>query len=192
MGKDFYNKLLELLQGFYIYSTKTNKYVNKYIVTGITEIAKGNIYSGMNHFIMFGLLEENFSAHVGFTEKEVSALLEINLNEKADEEKNKYKEYIREWYNGYNIGGLTIYNPWSISKYLEFKKLNAYWLNSSSNQLLKNQLKIIANNTVLMSQLKKLLSGETITLINLRKYVEEENEPILYDIKLFCWLFNNC
>ena len=55
MGKDFYNKLLELLQGFYIYSTKTNKYVNKYIVTGITEIAKGNIYSGMNHFIMFGL-----------------------------------------------------------------------------------------------------------------------------------------
>ena len=103
MGKDYYNKALKLFREFYNYSTNMNKYVHKSIVAGITRIAQTNINSGMNHFIEFGLLDKKFSAYFGFTEKEVDALLGEKLIQKTNEEKNNYKEKIKEWYNGYNI-----------------------------------------------------------------------------------------
>ena len=171
-----------LKQVIALYSTKMNKYVNKSVVTGITKIAKADIFSGMNHFIEFGLLDKKLAYHFGFTETEVDNLLEKNLIGRTNKEIDKYKENIKMWYNGYNICGLTIYNPWSIINYLGEREFKSYWLHSSNNQLLKNQLQIIADNAWLMLNLKTLLSGGTITVTNLRRNVEKENDshPVWY------------
>ena len=83
---------------------------------------------------------------------------------------------IREWYNGYSMDWLRIYNPWSIANCLEFKLAKACWLFSGNNQLVKNQIQMIVDNKQIASDLKKLLSGEEITLSCLKNYVKYENE----------------
>ena len=84
-----------LKQVIALYSTKMNKYVNKSVVTGITKIAKADIFSGMNHFIEFGLLDKKLAYHFGFTETEVDNLLEKNLIGRTNKEIDKYKENIK-------------------------------------------------------------------------------------------------
>ncbi len=117
---------------------KDNIYLEKGVLTGILRVAKESLFSGLNNVRVYTLINENFSDKFGFTEKEVEAALNyFNLSE-------NYAD-CHKWYNGYNFGGTTIYNPWSIMQFMESKGiLMPYWINTADNTMIKEL--VLVNN----------------------------------------------
>lgn len=103
----YYPKIVELFRGFLGAGLKDNPHCFKAVLTGILRISKESLFSGLNNLEVYSVLHSEYGQHFGFTESEVAALLErIKLQQKSHE--------IRRWYNGYQVGSYTIYNPWSI------------------------------------------------------------------------------
>ena len=106
---------------------KTNPYLERGIMTGITRVSKESIFSDLNNLKVVTTTSREYATSFGFTEKEVfDALDEVNMsNEKAA---------VKEWYDGFTFGDVKdIYNPWSIINYLQTGKIDSYWTDSSSN-----------------------------------------------------------
>jgi len=110
-------------------------YLHKAVLTGILRIAKEDIFSGLNNLGAYGVLDEKFSTHFGFTPEETTAL----LNQKG---LSTYQETVREWYNGYSFGKNTIYNPWSIISFVASQEHapKLFWVNTSNNHLVHELL----------------------------------------------------
>ena len=108
---------------------KTNPYMERAIMTGITRVSKESIFSDLNHLEVVTTTSKKYMDVFGFTQQEVSAALkEYRLSEMETE--------VRDWYDGFTFGTRTdIYNPWSILNYLNKGEFAAYWANSSSNSL---------------------------------------------------------
>ncbi len=132
---DYYAEMISLMRGMFGMTLKSNPYLDRAMITGILRVAKESMFSGLNNLKVFSALNANYSEHFGFTESEVeNILVQAGLSEKSAE--------IRAWYNGYQIGGRVIYNPWSIANCLYEKgDLRPYWINTSDNQLVKDLLK---------------------------------------------------
>lgn len=112
---------------------KGNPYLQKGLITGILRVAKANIFSGLNNPTEETVLDQTFSEYYGFTENEVTTLLNQAgiLN----------KQEIKTWYNGYIIGSNTIYNPWSIMHCIDSKGLlEPYWANSANPKIIEDLL----------------------------------------------------
>ena len=132
---------------------KGNLSLKKAVVTGIMRISKKNIFSGLNNIKVNSILESSFSQYFGLTEEEVEqSLRDYGIEYKLEE--------IQTWYNGYNFGGTRVYNPFSITSYLDSKKIMPYWVNTSSNTLINKILKE-ANNSI-FKELSKLFQGGVI------------------------------
>lgn len=131
----YYSEMISLMRGLFGMTLKSNPYLEKAMITGILRVAKESMFSGLNNLKVFSVLNSNYSEHFGFTESEVeNVLAQAGLSENSAE--------IRAWYNGYQIGGRVIYNPWSIANCLYEKgDLRPYWINTSDNQLVKDLLK---------------------------------------------------
>jgi hypothetical protein len=122
-----YEKTLELIKGLFSVTLKSNAFLKKAVITGVFKIAKSGLFSGLNNSSDYSILAEQYAEYFGFTEKEVETLLtEANIKDKT------IKSAVRDWYNGYNIGGLTIYNPWSIINFFTRLKIAPYWVNTES------------------------------------------------------------
>ncbi len=132
---DYYNQVIEFMRGMFSTALKNNPYLNKAVITGILRVAKESLFSGVNNLKVYSILHQRYSQQFGFTEQEMDNLLkESNLTDKAKE--------IKEWYNGYQFGETTIYNPWSIANCVQEKgAIDPYWINTSDNQLIKDLLK---------------------------------------------------
>ena len=129
----YYQEIVELMRGIFGVALKTNPYLNRAVITGVLRIAKESLFSGLNNIKVYSLLHPIYSKHFGFTEEEVSELLaQARLADKEAE--------VRTWYNGYVFGNTTVYNPWSIVNYLSDQVFKLYWVNTSDNQLIKEQL----------------------------------------------------
>lgn len=126
-------KLTKFFSGLFGSCLKGNRNLEKGLVTGVLRVAKANIFSGLNNLSEYTLLDSRFSEYYGFTEQEVSELLaKANISNQQD---------IKNWYNGYLMGGVTIYNPWSIMQCIENKGLlQTYWANSGNPYIVKNLL----------------------------------------------------
>jgi hypothetical protein len=133
----YFEEILALFRGIFSKTLKSNVFLEKGIVTGILRIAKANLFSGVNNFGEDSILDKSYASHFGFTESEVNTLLHKAGIDQNPETANTLKS----WYNGYNIGGLTIYNPWSIMSCLnnqgEFK---AYWVGTGNMALIEQAL----------------------------------------------------
>lgn len=131
----YYNEMIDFMRGLFGSALKNNPYLYKAVITGILRIAKERLFSGVNNLEVYSVLRDEYSQYFGFTEKEVDGILtKSNLVEKTAE--------IKAWYNGYQFGNTTIYNPWSIVNCLKQKgKTQPYWINTSSNDLIKDLLK---------------------------------------------------
>ena len=103
-------------------------------MTGVLRISRESLFSDLNNIKIYSLLSHRYAEHFGFTEEEVEQLLEkAQLSHLLKE--------VRKWYNGYQIGEMTIYNPWSIINFLgENGLFQSYWVNTSDNQLIREQL----------------------------------------------------
>lgn len=151
----YYEDLIEFMRSFLGAALKDNTAVHKAIITGITRIAKESLFSDLNNPFICTVLDNEYSEAFGFTEPEINKLLQkVNLQHQSSE--------IKTWYNGYQIGHSTIYNPWSIINCLKKKgQLQAYWVNTSTNDLMK---RLLATSTqTVKTQLEDLIACQTIT-----------------------------
>ena len=149
----YYEDAIKFLKTFYGTTFKDNPYLEKAILTGVSRIAKESLFSGMNNFKVYTIMDNEFADDFGITEDEMKKIIkDFNIQ---DEEKE-----IKKWYDGYKIGNVEgIYNPWSILNYLTDKELKPYWVNTSSNDLIK---RILEKSTTLKEQMERLLKDEAI------------------------------
>ena len=150
----YYPKVIEMIREFLGNCLKTNPYLDRALLTGITRVSKESLFSGLNNLKVYSLLNKKYQDHFGFIEEEVNMLAE-----KMDHQ-DKLAE-MKAWYNGYKIGDTTLYNPWSIISCLDNDGLvKNYWLNTSGNELIKKLL--INSSNDFKADFEQLLRGKSI------------------------------
>ena len=158
-SRGYWGEMVDFMRNLFNSSFKSNPYMNRAIMTGITRIGRESLFSDFNHANILTIFDDKYSQYFGFTENEVFKALD---NYGLDE-----KDKVKFWYNGFTIGSRhDIYNPWSIIKYLEKKRVGLYWVNTSRNTLLSNIIKSSDIDT--KQDFEKLLMGESLTA-----YVDE-------------------
>ncbi|WP_160683850.1 AAA family ATPase [Clostridium sp. C2-6-12] len=153
--RGYYEEMIVIIRNLLTAALKDNLYVEKSLITGILRVAKESIFSGLNNLQVNTILGFKFNEQFGFTEEELKELLKYyNLDDKCED--------IRKWYNGYIFGGEVIYNPWSVLNYIDNNNAGfmPYWINSSSNDLIKKLLLQGDNNMKL--ELEELIDGNSI------------------------------
>lgn len=154
----YYNKAVNFFKGFYGDVLKTNEYLHMGVLTGIVRVAQAGIFSDLNNIENYTILNDEYSQYFGLLEDEVEkALQDYGVSYKLDE--------VKSWYNGYRFGDSEVYNPLSILKFLKTKKLEAYWINTSGNTLIKELLK--NSDKMVFDTLNNLFNGkETVVYIS--------------------------
>lgn len=125
----YWREMVDFIRTLFNATFKTNPYLDRAIMTGITRVSKESLFSDLNNLEVVTTTSDKYADSFGFTEEEVyTALEECGLGDrKAD---------VKDWYDGFVFGGKQdIYNPWSILNFLDKGKLAAYWANTSSNSL---------------------------------------------------------
>ena len=135
---------------------KTNPYLERAVMTGITRVSKESIFSDLNNLRVVTTTSDLYADCFGFTEEEVFASLDaFGMGEK--------KNLVKQWYDGFIFGGhRDIYNPWSITNYLKEKKLRPYWADTSSNGLAGKLIRTASPE--IKEHMEDLLNGQTITV----------------------------
>ncbi len=125
---DEFEKVLQLFRRLLGSALKSNNHLEKSVVTGISRIAKANLFSTLNNLAEYSVLDKKFAPYYGFTNEEVEILCEAQ-NIPAGK-----REEIKQWYNGYNYGDLELYNPWSMVRCLfsDDQEIKNYWEESGS------------------------------------------------------------
>ena len=144
----YYEDIAALLRNLFEDGLKDNSSVYRGVLTGITRVAKANLFSGLNHFWMYDIDSEKYSQYFGFTENEVKAMIPEHYQD------------AKNWYNGYTFGETTIYNPWSILNFMYNNfHYKAYWIDTAENSLIQKSLTVDK-----MEAVEKLMSGGTVAL----------------------------
>lgn len=161
----YWEELVSYMRSMFNATFKTNPYLERALMTGITRISKESIFSDLNNLKVVTTTSDEYAEYFGFTEKEVEdALREYQILENLPK--------VRCWYDGFTFGEHTdIYNPWSILNYLDTGKLALYWANTSSNSLIG---KLIRESSKQIKQnFEILLGGKSIDVLI--------DEQIIYD-----------
>ena len=150
----YWDELVALTRSLFNSTFKTNPYLERGIMTGITRVSKESIFSDLNNLVVITTTSNQYNTAFGFTEEEVfTALDEQGISDE--------KEKVKEWYDGFTFGDKKdIYNPWSIINYLKFKKYETYWADSSSNRLV-NEL-IRTGSAEIKNTMETLMAGGTV------------------------------
>lgn len=135
---------------------KTNPYLERAVMTGITRVSKESIFSDLNNLRVVTTTSDLYADCFGFTEEEVFASLDaFGMGDK--------KDVVKQWYDGFIFGGhRDIYNPWSITNYLKEKKLRPYWADTSSNGLAGKLIRTASPE--IKEHMEDLLNGEAVTV----------------------------
>ncbi|MBQ6481136.1 MAG: AAA family ATPase [Anaerolineaceae bacterium] len=156
----YYREMLEVIRGLMSSALKSNTALKFSVVTGCLRIAKESIFTGVNNFKSYSVLNEKLSRYFGFTQEEIDDLLEkSNLTEK--------KELIRSWYDGYIFGNTPVYCPWDVVNYVSDllydpdEEPRNYWKNTSGNGILREFVE--NENFNVSGKFETLLNGGTIT-----------------------------
>lgn len=150
----YWNELVAFTRSMFNSTFKTNPWLERGIMTGITRVSKESIFSDLNNLKVVTTTSEEYATSFGFTETEVfSALEECGLD--------KEKKMVKYWYNGFIFGRHNdIYNPWSILNFVDTGKFMTYWANSSSNSLVGKLLR--EGSRRIKEKFEGLLRGETL------------------------------
>ena len=161
----YWEQMVQFIRSMFNATFKTNPYLGRAFLTGITRVSKESIFSDLNNLTVVTTTTEAYSSQFGFTEKEVfSALEAFGMSvEKAQ---------VKAWYDGFTFGSKRdIYNPWSITRFLKEKLYKPYWANTSSNSLVSHLIRQ-GRPDVKMS-MEDLMNGKTLTA--------EIDEEIVFD-----------
>ena len=163
---NYYDEMVEFLRSVFSSALKTNDALEKGIMTGCLRISKESIFTGLNNFTSYSILNNIGNEYFGFTEKEVLQLLkDYNLIDYIDE--------VKEWYDGYLFGNIEIYNPWSTLMYVKNKIQDqsfrpiSFWANTSGNDIVVNYIQ--NGSDELHEDFEQLIQGKSLT-----KYIKPE------------------
>ena len=150
----YWKELAAFTRNLFNATFKTNPYLERAVMTGITRVSKESIFSDLNNLQVVTTTSDLYADSFGFTQEEVwEALEEYGLSDQ--------KEKVKSWYDGFTFGRRTdIYNPWSILNYLKTGKFSTYWANTSSNSLVGKLIREGGKGTKLI--MKDLLEGRTL------------------------------
>ncbi len=178
----YYDEMVDFLRNVFSSALKTNDALEKGVLTGCLRISKESIFTGLNNFNVYSIMDEQSSTRFGFTQQEVNELLnEYKFLEQKDE--------VKEWYDGYRFGSTEIYNPWSVLKYVlktiqSKPEPESFWANTSSNELVVNYIKNA--DDVMYDEFEMLMQGQS--LIKRLKldltYQEMDNQDNVYSFLL--------
>ncbi len=154
-GKDAYESIMEFLKGFYSLTLKSNSHMSFAALTGVMQIAKEGIFSGLNNLKVDNIFGIKFDERYGFTASEVEELCSYyGRPEKFEEAK--------EWYDGYRFGSADIYNPWSVLNYIDSDFVpGKYWAGTSGNDIIDTLLK--TSDDKIFEDLSILGNGGTVS-----------------------------
>ena len=152
----YMDELERFTRGLFNAAFKTNPYMERALMTGITRVSKESMFSDLNNLEVVTTTTEKYADCFGFTEEEVSAALEeYGLSE--------YQQQVKDWYDGFTFGSRRdIYNPWSILNFLDEKKVGSYWVNTSSNRLVSKLLQ--EGSPSVKKNFEDLLAGGALEL----------------------------
>lgn len=162
----YWDEAVRFFSSFFNSSFKTNPYLCRGLITGITRIARESIFSGMNNLEVITTTADEYAASFGFTEEEVFAALDrAGLGSE--------KQSVKEWYDGFTFGTHTdIYNPWSIASFIRKNgKYDTYWSNTSGNELVNSLIR--EGNSDIKQTMEELLQGKS--------FMAEIDEQIVFD-----------
>ncbi len=161
----YWQEMVEFIRGLFNSTFKTNPYLERAVMTGITRISKESIFSDLNNLEVVTTTLEKYEDSFGFTEEEVwAALQECGLYEK--------RQAVKDWYDGFTFGKRKdIYNPWSIINYLDKRRFSTYWANTSSNGLVEQLIR--EGSADIKISMENLLKGEHL--------YKEIDEQIIFD-----------
>lgn len=161
----YWRELTVFTRSLFNATFKTNPYLERAIMTGITRVSKESIFSDLNNLEVITTTSEKYATSFGFTESEVfTALDEAGMSDQCD--------VVKKWYDGFVFGGKKdIYNPWSITNFLDKRKIDIYWANTSSNSLIGHLIQ--RGNSAIKEAMEDLLSGKEL--------VTEIDEQIVFD-----------
>ena len=150
----YWDELVTFTRSLFNSTFKTNPYMERAIMTGITRVSKESIFSDLNNLKVVTTTSDEYATAFGFTEEEVfEALEQHGLGEE--------KERVKEWYDGFVFGKQSdIYNPWSIINFLDTHQYATYWANSSSNSLIGKLIR--EGNRQVKTEFETLLQGERL------------------------------
>ena len=151
----FWEELVGFIRSLFNSAFKTNPWLERAVMTGITRVSKESIFSDLNNLKVVTATSQEYATAFGFTQKEVSqALKECGL-EKEEEE-------VRRWYDGFIFGKhKDIYNPWSILNFLDTGRFTTYWANTSSNSLVGKLIR--EGSSRVKESFEELLKGKRIS-----------------------------
>ena len=174
----YYDEAIKFFKTFFGTTFKDNPYLEKTVLTGVSRVAKESLFSGANNFKTYTVLTDEFTEDFGITKEEMKKVI-------ADFEIQDDGEELKRWYDGYKIGNTeNIYNPWSVLNYLDEGKLKPYWVNTSSNDLIKLILK---NSVAVKEKIEELLQDREIEVaINEETIINgiEQNENNIWGLLL--------
>lgn len=158
----YYEDVIDFMRGLLSGALKDNSFLFKGVLTGIYRVAKESIFSGLNNLKVYTVLDERYSPYFGFTQEEVDKLVDsMGYDNNAI-----LKDDLKSWYNGYNFGGRTIYNPWSVINFLFDRELQPYWINTSSNNLIQETINTnMKEKERFRDDIERLITGESIKKI---------------------------
>ncbi len=161
----YWKEMVEFIRGLFHSTFKTNPYLERAVMTGITRVSKESIFSDLNHLTVVTSTSEMYADCFGFTEEEVfDALDEYGMQDK--------RINVKKWYDGFTFGKCSdVYNPWSIINYLKTGRLSTYWANTSSNGLVDKLIR--EGSADIKISMENLLKGEHL--------YKEIDEQIVFD-----------
>ena len=161
----FWQQLASYMRNMLNAVFKTNPYLERALMTGITRVSKESIFSDLNHLEVVTTTSEKYKDVFGLSEEEVFlALEEYGLSAQ--------RQSVKDWYDGFVFGGQAdIYNPWSVINCLDKRKLSAYWANSSSNGLADRLIR--ESSAGIKADFEELLKGKSLE--------KEVDEQVVFD-----------
>lgn len=152
----YWDEFTLFMRSFFNATFKTNPYLERAVMTGITRVSKESIFSDLNNLNVVTTTSDEYCTCFGFTEKEVyDSLDKFGLSDKKSE--------VKKWYDGFVFGShRDIYNPWSITSYLDKRKLAPYWASTSSNGLVSRLIQTAPSD--IKQMMEDLISGREIVV----------------------------
>ena len=153
----YWVELVAFTRSLFNAAFKTNPYLERAIMTGITRVSKESIFSDLNNLKVITVTSDEYSKCFGFTEDEVFAALD-------EQGLSSEKEKVKLWYDGFTFGeSRDVYNPWSIINFLDEKKYKTYWADSSSNGLINSLVQ--KGSSYIKTMVENLIRGEKINVV---------------------------
>lgn len=166
----YYDQMIFLIRSLLEQALKTNDSLKFAVMTGCMRISKESIFTGLNNLKVLSITDERYDEYFGFTDTEVREML------KYYEIEDHYEE-VKNWYDGYQFGGVEVYCPWDVLNYCDKLKDHAdsfpenYWINTSSNDAVKKFIQM-SGNFKTKREIETLLAGE--------KIIKEIHQELVY------------